>query len=345
MSSVLAILTWPILERIPIVPESVPYLGGLAISPHGVGTAVGFLTGAVMMLRRVELRGISHEYVPDVRVAVQDLLVRAAIGAIVGARLFFVLTHIDQYAGDPLSILYVWEGGLTFLGGVAGAMMAALPEGYRRGYRPTQLLDSAAPGLAVGIFIGRIGDLVIGDHLGDPAPGFPLAWRCGGNLWREANNTIAWPPIPPEAGPPLAGHTQGCFDVAVHQTALYDFIQAGLLLAVLLYLERRPRWDGFFISVWLYWYGAARFLMDFLREDRRFFGLTGSQYTGLAMVVLLTILLVWRKPWRRRPWSWDPPDFDHPWLEPPEDGAQVSGPGGPAPGDAAGSRASDRSDH
>lgn len=342
--ALLSVLTWPILERIPIFPESVPYVGGLAISPHGIGTAVGFLVGAMMLFRRAELRGLSHRYVPDIRIALQDLLFRGAVGAIIGARFFYVLAHLDRYLQDPLSMLYVWEGGLTFLGGVAGAMIAALPLGYSRGYRITQILDSAAPGLAVGIFIGRIGDLVIGDHLGDPAPGFPLAWRCDGNLWDSTTNTFAWPPLPPDAGPAFAGQTQGCFEVAVHQTALYDFIQAGLLLAVILYLERRPRWDGFFISVWLYWYGSARFVMDFLREDRRFFGLTGSQYTGLAVIVLLTAFLAWRKPWRDRPWAWDPPRFDHPWLTPPEDASAEDGSGdGAEPPDQERSSPSERS--
>lgn len=322
----LAELTWPILERIPL-------FGDAAISPHGIATAAGFLVGAVLLLRRAELRGLAHHHVPDVRAAVQDLVFRAAIGAIVGARLFFVLTHLDIYARDPLRILFVWEGGLTFLGGVAGAILAALPELRRRGYRAMQVLDSAAPGLAIGIFIGRTGDLAIGDHLGDPAPGWPLAWRCTGNYWDAATNSLRLAdPIPPAAGPSLAGRTQGCFDVAVHQTALYDFVQAGLLLAVILLLERRPRWDGFFVAVYVYWYGAARFALDFLREDRRLLGLTGSQYAVLAAMVALSLFLRFKRPWDRRPWAWDPPDFDLPWRRPSTeaavpDGAETAGQG------------------
>lgn len=314
LRDVIAVLSWPILERIPIV-------GDLAVSPHGIGTAVGFLVGAILMLRRAELRGVSHTYVADIRREVQDLLFWAAIGALVGVRLFFVLTHLDVYARDPIRIFYLWEGGLTLIGGIVGAVAVALPIAVKRGFRAPQLLDSAAPGLAVGIFIGRIGDLVIGDHLGDPAPGFPLAYRCTANLWDEATNSLRLTnPVPPDVYPVglAEAPTQGCFDLALHQTALYDFTQAGLLLAVLLLLERRPRWDGFFITVWLYWYAAARFIIDFLREDRRWFGLTGTQYVGLAAIALLTAFLTWRKPWEGRPWAWDPPHFDHPWRRPPE---------------------------
>ncbi|MDP9021789.1 MAG: prolipoprotein diacylglyceryl transferase [Actinomycetota bacterium] len=299
-------LTWPILERIPIA-------GDVAVSPHGIGTAAGFLIGAVLLLRRTERRGIADVYVHDIPAAVNDLLVRALIGAVIGARAFYVLTHFDQYARDPIAILRVWEGGLTLLGGLAGAILAALPLVRRRGYRFDLLMDSAAPGLAAGIAIGRLGDLAIGDHLGDPAGGWPLAWRCTGNYWDRATNTLRalGDPVPPRAGPPYAGQTQGCFDVAVHQTALYDLVQAGLLLALLLWLERKPRWNGFFITVFVYWYAAARFVSDFLRQDRRLLGLTGSQYAALAAIGALTVFLRWRRPWQRRPWVWDPPDFPH----------------------------------
>ena len=109
----LSAISFPILERIPL-------FGDVAISPHGIGIAVGFLLGAKIMLPRAQKRGLGHHYVEDIPEVVQNLLVRAAIGAIVGARLFFVLTHLDIYGSEPLRILAVWEGGLTFLGGLDG---------------------------------------------------------------------------------------------------------------------------------------------------------------------------------------------------------------------------------
>lgn len=323
LCALVGVLQWPIIERIPL-------FGDLAISPHGLGAAAGFLLGARLMLRRAELRGLGHSYVPHVREAVQDLLVRAAIGAIIGSRLFYVLTHLDIYLRDPLRILFIWEGGLTFLGGVAGAILAALPEVRRRDYRLWQLFDSAAPGLAVGIAIGRTGDLAIGDHIGDLAPGFPLAWRCTANFWHETTNSLSFTnPVPPQPYPfgAIEAPTQGCFAAAVHQTALYDFLQAALLVGLLLALERRPRWDGFFAAVYVYWYGTFRVVIDFLRQDRRLFGLTGSQYAALTAIIALTVFLRWTKPWERRPWAWAPPDFDLPWLRPPEETVGARGDG------------------
>jgi phosphatidylglycerol---prolipoprotein diacylglyceryl transferase len=295
---VFAQISWPILERIPIV-------GDLAVSPHGIGTALGFLFGALVMIRRAEIRGLGPAQVPDVSRVLQDLLFRAGIGAIIGARLFYVLNNLDRYVDDPIRILMVWEGGLTFLGGVVGAIVAAYPVMRRERYRPALLFDSAAPGLAVGLAIGRLGDLVIGDHLGEPAAGWPLAWRCTGNLWDASTNSLRLgDPVAPLPAEALAGRTQGCFDVAVHQTALYDLMNVAPLFAVLLLLERRPRWDGFFIAVTVYWYALGRFTMDFLREDRLILGLTGSQYTMLLAALAVTAFLVWRRPWQQRTWAW-----------------------------------------
>lgn len=317
----LAAIPWPILERIPLV-------GDLAISPHGIGVAAGFLVGALLMIQRAEKRGMGRRYVEDIPEEVQRLLIRAAIGALIGMRLFFVLTHLDQFADDPLSILAVWEGGLTLGGGIAGAVLVVLPEVVRRDYRMVQLLDSAAPGMAAGIAVGRLGDLAIGDHIGTVAPEWPLAWRCTGNYWLETTNSFGFvPPRPYPVGaesPPVVG----CFDVAVHQTALYDALSGAILFGVLLWLERRPRWDGFFLTVFLGWYGVVRFATDFVREDRRFLALTGTQWTLVAVLVALAAWVAWRRPWRDRPWAWSPPEFELPWMQPlPSQGApaEVSG--------------------
>lgn len=321
----LSTIRFPILERIPLAPEGFPIIGGAAISPHGIGIAVGFLVGAMLLMKRVEKRGIAFHYVEDIPEAVQTLLIRAAIGAIIGARLFYVLTHLDVYFAsfsDFLRIFAVWEGGLTFLGGLTGAILLALPEMIKRGYSPQLLLDSAAPGVAAGLVLGRTGDLVIGDHIGLPAGDFPLGWRCTANYWERAEGWYGR--VAPDTYPldavtsgAIEPPTQGCYDIALHQTAMYDFLSAGTLLLLILWLERRPRFNGFFIAVWVYWYGLFRFLTDFTRQDRTWFGLTGSQWAVLGAALAMTAFLITRKPWENRPWAWNPPAFDAPWTTPP----------------------------
>ncbi|MBW3620162.1 MAG: prolipoprotein diacylglyceryl transferase [Actinobacteria bacterium] len=321
--AVLASIAFPILERIPL-------FGDVAVSPHGLGIAIGFLVGAKLLIDRAQKRGLGHHYVEDIPETIQGLLVKVAIGGIVGARLFYVLNHLDVYGSDPLRALQVWEGGLTFLGGVAGGVLAVLPDLVRRGYRPMQALDSAAPGLALGLTIGRLGDLVIGDHIGPPTE-FVLGWRCTGNYWDRATNSIAWSPPAPYPTGAADLPTAGCFDAVLHQTALYDFLATGLVFLLMLAFERSRRWDGFFVATWIYAYGGLRFLSDFAREDRRLLGLTGSQYAVLAAIVALSVYLLVKKPWQRTPWAWDR-EFDHPWLSPPPDPHALTSETDPGPG-------------
>lgn len=292
---VLAALAWPIIERIPIY-------GGFKISPHGIMIAVGFLLGAELMQRRAHLRGVAHREVADIPDIIQSLAVRAAIGGILGARFFYIVTHLELFP-DPLGWLRIWEGGLSLLGGVTGAVLSGIPYVLRRRLSLRLLLDSLAPGLALGIFLGRIGDLIIGEHLGGPT-GFFLGWRCTGAFGD---------PLAPHPWPGL--RLQGCYDAVLHQTALYDFLTGGVVLLALLLLERRPRFDGFFAAVFVLLYGGGRFLSDFAREaDKDLVGtLTGSQLTVLTAIAAVGVWLALSRPWSRRPYAWSPPDFPHSW--------------------------------
>ena len=317
---VLSVLRWPILERIPLG-------GDFAVSPHGISIAVGFLVGAQLLLRRAQKRGLARRPVAGIPELVQTILVAVAIGTIIGARFFYILTHVDEFrtaagAIDVVSFLKIWEGGLSLLGGIAGGLLAAVPYMLSRRLSIPLALDSSAPGLAAGIFIGRIGDLVIGEHLGAPTSFF-LGWRCSGNV-RDAAAPYPYPGNPADV-------VQGCYDVALHQTALYDFLAGGIVLAVLLLLERRPRFDGFFMLAFVGLYGVGRFLTDFARESEALFSLGGVDITGSQVAILGAIAagLVWflvTRPDRKTPYGWDPPAFEHGWGR---------GPRPSAPSDAA----------
>lgn len=306
IAALVGVISFPILERIPL-------FGDVAISPHGLGIAIGFGLGAIMMVRRAEKRGLGHLYVPNISEAVQELLTRAAVGAILGARFFYVLTHLDQFEGEWIRVLYAWEGGLTFLGGVTGAVLLSIPFARKRNWRMTMLLDSAAPGIALGLAVGRVGDLLIGDHIGAPT-NFALAWRCTGNYWTRATNSFGQiAPLPYPTGG--AAPTAGCFDVAVHHTALYDFGAAVIVLVVLLLMERRRWFDGAFIAAWVGVYGVLRITSDFARNDRTWAGLTGSQWSLVGAIVAVAAVLLLRRPWQRSDWAWDRV-FVHPWHNP-----------------------------
>lgn len=257
-------------------------IGPLRLSPHGMGIAIGFLLGARLMLPQAEKKGISAD-------DVSTLLVRAAIGSIIGARLAYVLNHPGEYTDNPLEIFMVWKGGISLLGGFAGAILAAVPEMRKRNISFWHAMDAAAPGMALGVIIGRIGDLVVADHLGKPT-NFVLGYKCPPSGVDTASPCIAGP-----------GHL-------VHQPALYDFVLTILLLLLLLQLRKKVRWDGFLIITFGFFYGMNRFIEDWFRiDDTHGTGLTGSQWTAvITMLVCATWLaLRHRTPgwgqWERRP--------------------------------------------
>jgi phosphatidylglycerol:prolipoprotein diacylglycerol transferase len=283
----LGVIGWPILDRI--------RLGPVAVSPHGLGIAAGYLAGSWWMIREGRNRGLSEEHVGTI-------LLWALVGAIFGARFFYVLGHFSEF--DSIGeMLAIWRGGISLIGGIAGAIIFAYPIMRRRGYRFLQVMDSAALGLAFGIVVGRIGDLVIGDHLGKPTDFF-LGWAYrGGQLpgpWVEISAgqweaTLAGgftQTLSRQGATLVQGSERIAAGPGVHQTALYDFFIAAGLFVFLYWLNRRPRREGVLIMSFAIWYGAGRVITDLLRIDKTFFGLTGSQWTSIAAIVISVIVLV-----------------------------------------------------
>jgi phosphatidylglycerol---prolipoprotein diacylglyceryl transferase len=247
-------------------------IGPLSVSPHGLGIAVGFLLAASVFLRWCRQVGLNDDQI-------YALINRAAIGSIIGARVAYVINHPGDF-NNPLEIFAVWKGGISLLGGIGGAILAGVPKMRSEGLSFWKVMDLAVPCVMIGIVIGRIGDLVIADHLGKPTE-FPLGYVC--------------PPV--ETGSPCVAPVGG----AVHQPALYDLFSATILLLVLLRLRRKPHYDGFLTLFYGAWYGTGRFLEDFFRIDvTHGTGLTGSQWTALVVVVLCLYALVVKRdtPWR-----------------------------------------------
>lgn len=273
-------------------------LGPLSVSPHGIGIAAGFLAGARLLLPATRRAGVADD-------EVYALLTTAAVGAIVGARLAYVVNHASDF-DSVVEVAKVWEGGISLLGGFFGAILATVPGMRRRGLSFWKLMDAAAPGMALGVVVGRVGDLVVADHLGKPTDFF-LGYRC--------------PPASVETAFPCEPGT------VVHQTALYDLVLTAVLLVVLLRLRRAHRFDGFLIMVFGAWYGAQRVAEDFLREDVRRLGLTGSQMTALAT---LAACGAWLAFVRRTPrWgNWDAEGAEPAAAAPPAAGGATGATGG-----------------
>lgn len=245
---------------------SIPYrtlpelpLGPIALKTFGLMVAIGVVVGVALAARHARTRGHSAE-------EVTRLAVLMVVVGFVGARLAWVLSHLSRVE-TPLDVVAVWEGGLAFTGGfLAAAAVAAI---VLRTWAPSkrwEVADGMALGLTVGLAIGRLGCLAVGEHLGGPTD-FLLGMRYLGGATVE--------------GPLQVG-------VVYHNTALYELLHLALLAALLWWVLRSGRaLSGAGLVVFALWYGVARFLTDLLRVyDRQVLGLTGAQWACLCLLAV-----------------------------------------------------------
>lgn len=265
-------LGWEVIPRIGF--------GRFTVSPHGVGIAFGCLVGAWVMARRCRARGVDEAHAWNVAAW-------GVAGAILGARIAYIVGHADEFT-SPLQWLQIWQGGISLIGGLLGGVAFAYVYARRERADFFELGDLGAPGLAVGVGLGRTGDLVIGDHLGKETSGW-WGWTYkGGEL-------ISPPPCFTGTGAPVYSTPDGCIvpGITVHQTALYDMLWALAIFGILLLIDRRPHRRGFLFLSWATLYALGRVVTDFLRVDKRWVvDLTGSQLTSLAVIAVCLFLLV-----------------------------------------------------
>lgn len=221
--------------------------------------AIGLWIGA----REAERKGFDKQ-------AIYNHALTVVIAGLAGARLFHVIDHwSDEFAANPIRILFIWEGGLAIWGGVIGGLIATLVIARRRGYRFLALADALAPGLVLGQGLGRIACLITGDAMGKPTTG-PLG--------------IAY--ASPNAMVPQLG-------VYYTPTPLYELIMNVGIFAVLWRLRKRALPDGALALIYLALYSIGRFIISIWSSyETVAFGLNQAQLISvLALAVALPMLV------------------------------------------------------
>lgn len=258
-------------------------IGPFAVSWHGIFTAVGILFGVwlpAMLVRRAR---------PDIAEdTVYSVATWGVVGGIVGARLFHVIDCLTTdpacvYASEPLQVLAVWNGGIAIVGGIVGGVVAGgfvivrrrLPLGFG--------LDVAAPGVGLGMAIGRIGDVINGEHHAVPCEGAGVCVEYTHPETLGQGSTF---------GP---GDYRFSAD-PVHLAVGYEMVWG--LVGVAIALALRPvlggRWpEGRIFLIWLIWYSVGRLFISFLRHDALVaFGLRQAQLFSVAAILVGVPLLV-----------------------------------------------------
>lgn len=252
--SVLALL--PFLSiNIDINPVMADF-GPFTLTWHGLFTALGIIGGVSLSVWLAKKDGIP----PEIG---QEIALVGVPCAIVGARLFYVFEHWDRFGDEPLKIVTgITEGGITLYGGLLGGVLGGLIYALWHKWPIGITLDAAAPGMILGQGIGRIGDLINGEHLADKT-GLPWGVKY---LHPDSPQFQYWLNHPDPNHPLKPLDTYAVHPVAGGYELLGDFVILALLLLVMRRIVRVPGWV--FCS-YVAMYGVLRFILSYFRFDEQ----------------------------------------------------------------------------
>ncbi len=242
-------------------------IGPLAIRWYGLMYVISFF--CVLILCKYQLKEKKCVHLTPL---LENVLFVGFLGLIVGARLGFCFFYYPNYfLKNPLEIIAIWKGGMSFHGGMLGAILAGYL--YLKKHNQSFLwwADLVAVVAPIGLFFGRIGNFINGELFGKPS-------------------SLPWAMVFPDGGP-----------IPRHPVQLYEALVTGLILFLIMWNLRRKPWvEGTKLAIFFILYGVLRFLFEFLREPAQsvslIFGwMTMGQILCLGMIVLGIFLLIYSK--------------------------------------------------
>ncbi|WP_315761511.1 prolipoprotein diacylglyceryl transferase [Sphingomonas sp. Y38-1Y] len=252
-------------------------LGFFQLKWYSLAYIAGILLGWFYLLKLIDRPGA-----PMARRHADDLVFYATIGIIAGGRLGYILFYRPDLFGQPLSILRLWDGGMSFHGGVIGVTLGIILMARKHKLDWLRVHDYVACCVPFGLFFGRLANFV------------------NGELWGRPTD-VPWAIVFPRTG----------MDVPRHPSQLYEAglegILLGLVLAFFFWRTNARYYPGRLVGIFLLGYGAARFFVEFFREaDEQLMwlhdmtGLNMGQYLCMPMILGGLFLIATSKGRRRR---------------------------------------------
>lgn len=231
-------------------------IGPLQIRWYGLFFVIGFILAYFIMLRLVKEKKINWT-----KCDVEDLLTYGGVGGIIGARIFYILFYnLQSYAQDPLSIFYIWQGGLSFHGSLIGAVLGLYLFSKKHKKSFLQILDVMIIPFALALGIGRIGNFINGELVG------------------HATN-VPW----------CVDFGDGCRHPSQIYAALKDFFIFGVLWNIRNYKLK----TGMLFTYFLFMYSILRFIVGFFRAPDPQIGFLGFLTLGQYLNIALLIVAIW----------------------------------------------------
>jgi phosphatidylglycerol---prolipoprotein diacylglyceryl transferase len=251
-------------------------LGPLAIHWYGLTYLAAFGLFLFLGMRRLRHEPYASMTGPAAwsRKDIEDILFLGVMGVVLGGRIGYCLFYKPgYYLAHPLEILYVWQGGMSFHGGMLGVLVSQIWFARTRQKPWLQVMDFIAPCVPTGLAAGRVGNFI------------------NGELWgRLSSPDLPWGMVFRNSGT-LAPR---------HPSQVYQFLLEGLLLFVLLWLyARKPRKTGQVSAAFLVGYGVFRFIAEFFREPDDYLGILalgmsmGQWWLCLPMIAAGVWLWLW----------------------------------------------------
>ena len=231
-------------------------IGPVAVRWYGLMYVVGFVIAWRLAARRA--RAPWSVVKPK---QVDDLIFYGMLGVIIGGRLGYALFYgTEQLLSDPLYLIKITEGGMSFHGGLAGVMIAMWLYAKRRlGVSAWGVIDFVAPVAPWGLFFGRIGNFINGELWGKPTD-VPWGFQVDG--------------------------------IVRHPSMLYEAVLEGLLLFVILWTFSKKERPYMSVSgLFLFCYGVFRFLVEFVRVPDRHLGYLAFDWLTMGQVLTLPMIL------------------------------------------------------
>jgi phosphatidylglycerol:prolipoprotein diacylglycerol transferase len=248
------------------------HLGPLQVRWYGLMYALSFIIGYQLICYLAQKHGAMLD-----SNGVEKLVFYLAGGVVFGGRLGYVLFYnLPYYLHHPAAIVAVWDGGMSFHGGLIGVTIGGLLFSRKTGIRFLSLSDLVVPVAPLGLFLGRLGNFINGELWGRPA-------------------NVPWAMIFPRA--PLVHGMM----VPRHPSQLYEAALEGLVLfAILWTMAQKRRPEGVLLGTFLTLYGLFRCLMEFFRQPDQQLGYIGGvitmgQILSIPMILIGLGIIVWAR--------------------------------------------------
>jgi len=252
----------------PNIDPVIVQIGPLAIRWYGLGYIVGILIAWWYAKRMVNTPQLWRNDTPPMKpVDLDDFVVWAAVGVVAGGRLGYVFFYdFAQFLANPLSLVAVWNGGMSFHGGLLGTVIAMVLFARSRGINPWSMIDVVAATAPIGLGLVRIANFI------------------NSELWGRTTD-VPWGVIFPDGGP-LPRHPSQLYEAALEGLVLFLVLR---LLTHRLLMLKRPRFVG---GAFIFGYGVSRIIVEFFRQPDAHIGYLAGGWLTMGMVLSMPMVLI-----------------------------------------------------